>query len=177
MKLLVVVLIVFVALGGLLAILKARASAAVESGPWPFYVKRPLTSPEQVLYHRLLKALPDHIVLAQVQLSRFLGVKKSDGFHRWNNRINRLSVDFLVCGKDATVLAAIELDDSTHARPQRVATDAKKDKALTDAGVRIIRWNVKAMPDGAAIQAAVPTMPTPKVVETPAAAKALDPAA
>jgi len=175
-KLLVVVLIVSVALAGLLAILKARAGAAAESGPWPFHVKRPLTSPEQVLYHRLLKALPDHIVLAQVQLSRFLGVRNGEGFHRWNNRINRLSVDFLVCGKDATVLAAIELDDSTHAKPQRVATDARKNKALTDAGVRIIRWNVKAMPDAAAIQAAVPP-PTPKAAETPAATKALEPAA
>lgn len=41
-----------------------------EPNPWPFYAKRPLTQPEQVLYWRLLKALPHHVVLAQVQCSR-----------------------------------------------------------------------------------------------------------
>ena len=77
-----------------------------QGGPWPFYVKRPLTQPEQVLYHRLICALPEHIVLAQVQVSRVLGVKKGANFHEWNNRINRLSYDFVVCGKDSTAIAA-----------------------------------------------------------------------
>ena len=71
-------------------------------GPWPFYIKKPLTQPEQVLYHWLVKALPEHIVLAQVQVSRVLGVKKGSNFNEWNNRINRLSYDFVVCGKDST---------------------------------------------------------------------------
>ena len=66
--------------------------------------------PEQLLYHRLVRALPEHIVLAQVQASRVLGVKKGYRFHEWSNRINRLSYDFVVCGKDSTVIAAIELD-------------------------------------------------------------------
>jgi hypothetical protein len=43
---------------------------------WPFYVKRLLTQPEEVLYHRLVKSLPNHVVLAQVQMSRVLGVKE-----------------------------------------------------------------------------------------------------
>ena len=34
---------------------------------WPFYAKRPLSTPEQVLYFRLVEALPEHIILAQVQ--------------------------------------------------------------------------------------------------------------
>ena len=81
---------------------------------WPFYVRKLLSQPEQVLYHRLIHALPEHIVLAQVQVSRVLGVKKGFNFHEWNNRINRLSYDFVVCGKDSTVIAVIELDDKTH---------------------------------------------------------------
>ena len=60
--------------------------------------------PDQVLYHRLVKALPEHIVLAQVQVSRVLGVKKGFDFRAWNNRINRLSYDFVVCAKDASVV-------------------------------------------------------------------------
>lgn len=121
--------------------------------PWPFYVKKPLSQTEQVLYHRLVKALPDHIVLAQVQVSRVLGVKKGSKSNEWNNRINRLSYDFVVCGKDSTVLAAIELDDKTHESTRRTTTDEKKNKATTDAGLRLIRWNVKSLPDESAIQA------------------------
>lgn len=90
---------------------KRSASGRESDGPWPFYAKRVLSKPEQVLYHSLVEALPDHIVLAQVQLSRFLGVNKGENFHAWNNRINRMSADFLICTKDTSVVAVIELDD------------------------------------------------------------------
>jgi hypothetical protein len=124
---------------------------------WPFYAKKPLTPPEQVLFHRLVKALPEHIVLAQVQLSRALGVKKGFNFHEWNNRINRMSYDFLICAKDSTVLAAIELDDRSHESATRVAADVKKERASAAAGISLIRWNVKALPDDTAIRSAVLT--------------------
>lgn len=47
-----------------------RGRAEQAGGPWPYYAKKALTVPEQILYFRLVKALPEHIVLAQVQLSR-----------------------------------------------------------------------------------------------------------
>ena len=119
---------------------------------WPFYARKPLSEPEQILYFRLIKALPDHIVLAQVQLSRLLGVKKGNNHQAWFNRINRLSADFVVCNKDSSVVAVIELDDSSHEREDRQKTDAKKDKALAAAGVPVIRWQTKALPGDAAIK-------------------------
>lgn len=114
---------------------------------WPFYVKKLLTQPEQILYHRLVKALPEHIVLAQVQVSQVLGVKKGWKFYEWNNRINRLSYDFVVCTKDSTVVAVIELDDQSHEKASRKITDEKKNKASLDAGLRLIRWHVRSIPD------------------------------
>ncbi|MEO5697329.1 MAG: DUF2726 domain-containing protein [Burkholderiaceae bacterium] len=137
-----------------LAAMKARAAKGGVSvkGSWPLYVKKPLSIPEQVLYHRLIKALPEHIVLAQVQVSRVLGVKKGANFGEWNNRINRLSYDFVVCAKDSTALAAIELDDSSHDKQARRQTDIKKDKATSDAGLKLVRWNVRDMPDEEAIR-------------------------
>jgi hypothetical protein len=129
------------------AVLKRRSHRQDSHVSWPFYAKRPLSQPEQVLYHRLVRALPDHIVLAQVQVSRVLGVKKGFSFHEWNNRINRLSYDFVVCARDSTVVAAIELDDKSHESDSRVATDQKKNRATASAGVRLIRWHVKALPD------------------------------
>src|SRR5882757_1180123 len=119
-----VVILLVLALIVFLAILKRRGRlAAGGSRPWPFYVKRLLSQPEQVLYHRLVKSLPNHVVLAQVQMSRVLGVKKGFRFHEWNNRINRMSYDFVIC-----------------------------DKATTDAGLRLVRWHVKSPPDELTIQ-------------------------
>jgi hypothetical protein len=146
-------------------------------GPWPFYVKRPLSQPEQVLHHRLIRALPEHIVLAQVQVSRVLGVKKGSNFHEWNNRINRLSYDYVVCGKDSTVIAAIELDDKSHESSSRAKTDDKKSKATADAGLRLIRWHVRSLPSEEVIRAellappaSVPTAPTPAAAPSKRAA-------
>lgn len=118
MKLLffVVLLLVFATVA--LLALKKRRTLNSASSSWPYYAKRPLSQPEQVLYQRLVKAVPEHIVLAQVQVSRVLGVKKGFNFHEWNNRINR-------------------------------------ERATSAAGVRLIRWHVKSLPDQTAIQAAL----------------------
>lgn len=145
-------LVLVVAIVALVVLKKLGRLSGGAQGTWPFYIKRPLSQPEQVLYHRLVRALPDHIVLAQVQVSRVLGVKKGSNFHEWNNRINRLSYDFVVCGKDASVIAAIELDDKSHESAARGKTDAKKSKASADAGLRLIRWHVKTLPDEEAIR-------------------------
>src|SRR5580704_8680622 len=142
-----VVILLIVALVVFLAILRRRNRSAAGPSPWPFYVKRLLTQPEQVLYHRLVKSLPNHVVLAQVQMSRVLGVKKGFRFHEWNNRINRMSYDFVVCDKSAAVIAAIELDDKSHEAERRRDTDAKKTKATIDAGLKLVRWQVKSLPD------------------------------
>lgn len=145
-----------------LALLRRKERLSGASREWPFYAKRPLSQPEQVLYHRLLRALPQYIVLAQVQVSRVLGVKKGFNFHQWNNRINRLSYDFVICSKDAVVLVVIELDDRSHEHPTRIETDLKKDRATAAAGVRLVRWHVNALPDEATIRDAVapPTLIT-----------------
>jgi hypothetical protein len=150
-----VLLLVALAVIVLLALKKSGVLQSSHAGPWPFHAKRPLTQPEQVLYHRLVAALPEHIVLAQVQVSRVLGVKKGFNVHEWNNRINRLSYDFVVCTKDSTVVAAIELDDKSHEAAARAVADRRKEKATSDAGVRLIRWHVRALPDQAAILAAL----------------------
>ncbi len=120
-----------------------------------FMQKNHSHNPEQVLYFRLTQAFPNHIILAQVQLSQLLGVKKGNNYQSWLNRINRMSADFVVCHKDASIVAVIELDDATHQRTDRQAADAKKDKALSAAEIKIIRWQAKAIPDIVAIQAAL----------------------
>lgn len=137
-------------------VLKAlRHKLEKEPKVYPYYEKRVMSQPEMVLYYRLVEALPDQIILSQVQLSRFLGVKKGFSFHEWNNRINRMSADFIVCNKDSSIRAVIELDDSTHTRADRIKCDLKKNKAIASAGIRLVRWNVTNMPSKENIKATV----------------------
>ncbi len=93
---------------------------------WPFYLKQALTRPERVLYHRLVNALPDRIVLAQVHVARILGIKKEFYTQKWINRLNRMSYDFIILSHDFSVLAVIELDDISHENAHRIIASKKK---------------------------------------------------
>lgn len=155
------VLLALVAIIAIIGLLKTKSQKnSSDHEIWPFYAKKPLSQPEQILYFRLIEALPDHIILAQVQLSRFLGVRKGHNYQAWSNRINRMSADFVICRKDASIVAVIELDDSTHQKLDRQIADNKKDQALAAADVRIIRWQATAIPDVSSIKIALPLNPS-----------------
>lgn len=150
-------------LGGTLAL--ALVATALRPGrtkspslnrPWPLEPRRPLLSqPEQVLYRRLAQACPQRIVLCQVQLLQMLRFKRGGWNQGIANRINQLSVDFVVINPDTSIVAAIELDDSSHVRADRRAADARKAHALKSAGIPLLRWHTRELPDASAIQAAL----------------------
>lgn len=87
-----------------------------------------------------------------------VGVRKVNSDHfelrGVHNRINRMSVDFLVCLKDSSIGAAIELDDRSHNSWSRRKADVKKQKALESAGITLIRWQGSSLPDEITIRAA-----------------------
>lgn len=135
-------------IAALLAVLLAAAIAmAFLRRRTPPYTARPLmTEIERRAYERLCDAQPGRLVLAQVQLCRFVRGPPGRGNHHWHNRISQLSADFVICSSDATVRAVIELDDKSHSRPVQKERDRKKDAALTAAGIPIIRWKVRDLP-------------------------------
>lgn len=116
--------------------------------PWPYSAKTHLlTRSERILFHRLLQALPDYFVMVQVQLSQVVVVQeKTPHWKKWWNIINQKSLDFVICDRNTLFIAAIELDDHTHSRQERQRADAQKERALRDAGVRLLRWHVEDMP-------------------------------
>lgn len=119
---------------------------------WPFFAKRPLSDTEKDLYKHLVKALPGHIVLAQVRLSQLLGVRKGHSLQEWYGRIAALSADFVVCAQDGAVLAVIGLDNSEGGRNSRRDSDAITAKALAAANIRFLRWAAWNLPDEAEIR-------------------------
>ena len=66
LKMLFVVVALAVLAAIVFAFLKRRGGSGSGDAPWPFYAKKPLTQPEQILYHRLVAAMPECIVLAHV---------------------------------------------------------------------------------------------------------------
>lgn len=142
-----VALEVAVILATLAAIYILKRRPVGEPDTWPYYPRRPLSPSQHILYKRLTQALPDHIILAQVQLSRLLGVRQGSDYKAWLNRISRLSADFVVCNRDASILAVIELEDPNRRAKLRKSVLARKDKALSDAGVTLHRWHVRTIPD------------------------------
>lgn len=123
-----------------------------ESGNAKFYSKQTLMSDsEQELFRRLVKALPDHFVLAQVAFSQFL---YTDGGERKENfgtmaTMKQKVADFVICSQRFNMVAVIELDDASH---RDLAKDAKRDEVLREAGLKPVRWHVSMMPDAAKIR-------------------------
>ncbi len=120
---------------------------------WPVFPKKVLTPVEQQLYHRLVRAYPDHIVLAQVAFSQLVGVKKGENFTAIWNRYNRLTADFVICSKDFSIAAVLELDDRSHDNPARQDADRRKAAICEAAGIALHRLNVNPLPNETELRA------------------------
>ena len=105
-----------------------------------------LSRPEQLLYARLVRAFPGHVILAHVALSRLL------------------VANFVVCRPDFTAVAALELDEAAPKSSdlQRCATrhkNRRKDLLLQAAGVKVLRVAVHDLPDERALKSLVAALP------------------
>ncbi|MCQ4240507.1 DUF2726 domain-containing protein [Stutzerimonas stutzeri] len=130
-------------------------------GEWPFQKRKLITATETVLFERLRQALPNHYIFTQVQLSQLVAIKKGHSFKMWFSRISQMSVDFVIADEFLNTVAAVELDDKSHYSDEdRHKADAKKDKVLTAAGIRVIRWRCEIMPSAEQIALAFPECKT-----------------
>lgn len=115
----------------------------------------PLTPNEVEFFGRLRKALPEYTVLAQVPLSALVKTTLPENhpdFWQSFDRFSRKVADFVVVdSKRMKTLAVIELDDWTH--DVKRDKDQARDALLRSAGIRTIRWDSRAKPSTATIQA------------------------
>lgn len=156
MKLVSLVLAVLVLTAVAVVLKPRRRNVGALDTPWPLERKPTLLSaPEQALYRRLLEALPNHQVLAQVQLLQTVRFKRGSRDASIRNRISQVSIDFLVVSPETAIVAAVELNDATHDDAQRRAADARKAHALKSAGIPLLIWSVREMPDVSTIRAAI----------------------
>jgi very-short-patch-repair endonuclease len=129
-----------------LALLAALGNKKEAGEQWPVFPKRLLSENEQNVFRKLARAMPEHLVFAQVAVSQLVGVRKGANFTAVFNRYSRLVADFVVCRRDFSVLAVVELDDRQHDHPRRQEADRRKTEVLGAAGIRVIRLNGAALP-------------------------------
>lgn len=106
-----------------------------------FRKKKPLSDSGELMYWRLAKALPEHLVFTQVSLPRILSSSHAEA----RSSIAMQAVSFLICEKDLNIVAAIDIEEKSPSRGRKQADEAKK-FALDKAGIKLIRWKSAALP-------------------------------
>jgi hypothetical protein len=131
-------------------VIEARDTVA----DWPPEATRILTNHERRAYETLRQALPNHIILAQVPLARFIRVPTRYSYGEWLSRVGQLSVDLLVCDPATQVLAVIEVRGANEsARSQQ--RHQRMVRVLKAAGLRVVVWTEGDIPTADAARSAV----------------------
>jgi MYXO-CTERM domain-containing protein len=111
-----------------------------------------LTANETEFLYRLRRALPGHHVFPQVSFAAFITDDgKLSTKARWSVRakFDRKIADFVICDRNLTVLALVELDDRTHV----ASADRQRDALTRAAGYQTLRFQSKQKPSEAEIAA------------------------
>ena len=110
---------------------------------------RLLNDAEQELYRRLQEAMPNMVIFAQVgvaQLAQLRGRREARSLIQMAGR----GVDFVVCGNDFAIIAAIELAWPKTSNEKNVSENEKR-QALQTLGIPLIVFRPNSLPDAEAI--------------------------
>jgi Protein of unknown function (DUF2726) len=153
---LVAVLAVVVVTLLVLVVLRRRASSSSRSNDerrldtvaaWPPTATRILTSAERQAYTTLERALPGHMILAQVPLARFLKVPTRNSYTEWLRRLGTQCADLVVCDKASEVLAVVNVQPPAGAESERARKRLNRmARVLKAAGIPMHVWTDNALP-------------------------------
>jgi len=123
-----------------------------------FTVKPLLTDAERAFFVRLRQAVGSELeIFPKVRLIDVVEPRGSGGDRQGaRNRVIQKHVDFLlVRASDSYPVAAVELDDRTHGRPDRQERDRLIEEILRSVGLPLIRFRVQADWDPAQVRAGI----------------------
>lgn len=124
-----------------------RRRRLVKAWPEAFSLSaRPLfTSEERLMFRELKAALPNHVVLAKINLLRFCQASHESEARLWFDRLHPLTVSFAVCTPNGTVVSAIDLETPNRSVSQR--GHRLKEAVLDACRVRYLRCQAGHRPD------------------------------
>ena len=104
-----------------------------------------LTKNERAFFLVLKKLIAKRYQIScKVRLADIVTCDDSDWKRGQANRISQKHIDFVLnCPKSSRIVAAIELDDSSHERPERRSRDAFVNRLVAQVGVRLLRVPAK----------------------------------
>ncbi len=142
----VIIFLLIIGLFALKALLSNRDLEATEVGlkyKYSYQSKQWFMSKnEHDAFCALMQAVGDeYFIFPQVKLDKILDWKGNGKNAMYAMRhINQKSVDYLLCDKKyLNPRLAIELDDSTHTRPDRIERDHEVERILKDANFPLLR--------------------------------------
>ena len=145
----------------------------------PYRLRDDFMSPAEASFFQVLKSLVGAglVISPKVSLAELFYVPHGESYQTYQNKIDRKRVDFLLCDPRTLKPAfAIELDDSSHARPDRQERDAFVDEVFTAAQLPLVHiparpaYNTQELI--ALFQAAMQRKPAEKpVVQQPVSAQ------
>jgi hypothetical protein len=105
-----------------------------------------LTANETKFFHRLQRALPSYQVFPQVAFGALLtddGKLSHSGRWAVRGKFDRKIADFVICERGSlTIVALVELDDSTHV----ASADRQRDAMTKAAGYQTLRFQSRQKP-------------------------------
>lgn len=134
---------------GLFGIKLGDASGS-KGGKLPYRQRDDFLSPAELAFYRVLvRAVGARgVICPKVNLGDIFFVVKPNENRGAHSRISQKHVDFLVCDPAAMkALFGVELDDSSHSRPDRQDRDALVNAVFDSAGLPLVRVPARASYD------------------------------
>ena len=114
---------------------------------WPPTATRILTTAERSAYVTLARALPGHMILAQVPLARFLKVPTRHSYSEWLRRLGTQCADLVVCDMASEVLAVVNVQAPAGSESERARKRLNRmARVLKAAGIPMHVWTDTALP-------------------------------
>lgn len=130
---------------------------------------RVLSHSEHQAFELVRAAMPNHLVMAQVPLVRYLRVQDKRVEEDWLRGLSMLSADILVCDSRSRPVLAIEvLPPKLGARAQE--RHDRMRQLLEGVGVRVLVWHEGRLPTGEQVHATLRKVATESRPDAPPAA-------
>ncbi len=136
--------VIIVMIAVVISIIPNRSKSSYNQPAYRYSRKQHFISPSEKAFYKLLTetAGDRYYIFPQVHLS---SIFKNETVGRYRKLgfqiINRRSVDFVLCAKDTLEpVYAVELDDYTHDKPDRIERDKQVDALFAQNGIPLLRF-------------------------------------
>lgn len=110
----------------------------------PYIVNDKLLTDKELKFYKSIKPITDKndlVIMCKVRIADIVSVPEgTKDYIKWFNYIKAKHIDFVVCNSDISPIYAIEIDDKTHDRADRVKRDDLVNRIFEDKKVKLLRY-------------------------------------